>query len=144
MPWNVHGLQGGAFLVILILLSFPAYINSIIAKWYEMTGLFDAREDKSKVYAWWGLIVAMIVLALPLSALTATVYFLPAFFIAFYAEPTWRAGYFYLMTLLMSFYAMFFSLLIATLAPTPTIASQGVPLVLPLLFLCNGVYVSQF
>lgn len=73
MKWNVHGLQGGAFLVLLILLSFPAYVNSIISKWFQMTNLFDAREDKSKVYAWWGLIVAMVALALPLSVLTATV-----------------------------------------------------------------------
>lgn len=141
--WNPQGLTSAMFMTLLILLNLPAYVNGMIGKWFYLRMVYDAREKQSNIYAWWVLITSLLSIGPPLAVVSSVIYFLPAFFISFYSQPTWRAGYFYLMTLIFNLYSQAFSVAISVGAPTPVIASNGVPLIVPFFFMVCGIIVPH-
>ncbi|KDN44707.1 hypothetical protein K437DRAFT_286057 [Tilletiaria anomala UBC 951] len=136
-------LQNRAFVVFLVILNFPAVINAIIAKFFELRIIFEARESPSKTFAWWALVAAFIITSLPIAVIASIIYFLTSFFLPFYSQSTSTAGYFYLMTLLINIFEIVFSIMLAASSPTPVTASNLLPFILPILAIVNGVMVPQ-
>lgn len=135
--------QNRVFIVFLVILNFPAVVNGILAKFFELRILFEVRENASKVYAWYVLVAAFIITTTPIAVVASVIYFLPSYFIPFYSMPTYKAGYFYLMTLLINLFEIEFSLLLAASSPTPVTAANLLPFMLPILAIVNGIIVPH-
>lgn len=73
IKWNPQGLTSGMFIMLLILLSLPAYVNGMIGKWFYLRMVYDAREKQSNVYSWWVLITSVLSIGPPLAILSSTV-----------------------------------------------------------------------
>ncbi|KAE8228542.1 hypothetical protein CF326_g6521 [Tilletia indica] len=135
--------QNRVFVVILIMLNFPAMVNSFISKSFELRMLYQGREAPSKVYAWPVFIASIIITSVPIAIVASVIWFLPAFFIPYYSRESYVAGFFYLNNLTMMFFMIGFSLLLALSCPTPVTASNLLPFLLPVLFCSNGVIVPH-
>ncbi|KAK0559020.1 ATP-binding cassette transporter snq2 [Tilletia horrida] len=135
--------QDRIFVVILVMLNFPAIVNSFIAKSFELRMLYQMRESPSKVYAWPIFISSIVITSIPIAILASIIWFLPAFFIPYYTRASSVAGYFYLMIFTMQFFMIFFSLLLALSCPSPVTAANLLPFLLPVLFCANGVIVPH-
>ncbi|CAO1631689.1 unnamed protein product [Sympodiomycopsis kandeliae] len=135
--------QFRVFVVFLVILNFPAVVNGILAKFFELRILFEVRENASKVYAWYILVASFIITTMPIAVVASVVYFFPSFYIPFYSQPTYKAGFFYLMTLLINLFEVEFSLLLAAASPTPVTAANLLPFILPILAIVNGIIVPR-
>lgn len=135
--------QNRVFVIFLVILNFPAVVNGILAKFFELRILFEVRESASKVYSWYTMVAAFIITTTPIAVVASVIYFLPSYFIPFYSMPTYKAGFFYLMTLLMNLFEIEFSLLLAAASPTPVTAANLLPFILPILAIINGIIVPQ-
>jgi ABC-type multidrug transport system permease subunit len=118
-------------------------VNTVLSKFFGMRMLFEVRENQSKVYAWWALVSAFVVIAAPIALICSILFFLPAYFIPFYATPSWQAGFFYLNVLTMQFWMFLFSFTLAASCPTPVTAANLLPFMLPILVICSGIIVPQ-
>ena len=155
-------MQNRVFIVFLILLNVPAVVNSVLSKFFVLRMLYEVRESESKVYAWWALVTSFIITAAPLAIVCSIIYFLPSFYIPFYTFSSSGAGYFYLMILTMQFWMFLFAFLVSTgceravgqtsysivlqlsaACPTPVVASNLLPFVLPILAIVSGIIVPQ-
>jgi ABC-type multidrug transport system ATPase subunit len=135
--------QNRVFIAFLIILNFPAIVNGIIAKFFELRMLFEVRENASKIYPWWAMMASFILTTMPIAFVASIIYFLPSYFLPFYAEPSAKAGYFYLMVLLFNAFGIEFSLMLAASSPTPITAANLLPFILPILAIVNGVIVPH-
>lgn len=131
------------FIVFLVILNFPAVVNGIIAKFFELRILFEVRESASKVYPWWAMVASFIITTTPVAVVSSIIYWLPSFFIPYYSQPSYKAGYFYLMVLLINLFEIEFSLMLAASSPTPITAANLLPFILPILAIVNGIIVPQ-
>ncbi|CAD6885875.1 unnamed protein product [Tilletia laevis] len=135
--------QNRVFVVILIMLNFPAMVNSFISKSFELRMLYQMRESPSKVYSWPIFIASIMITSVPVAIVASIIWFLPAFFIPYHSRDTYVAGFFFLNNLTMMFFMIGFSLLLALSCPTPVTASHLLPFLLPVLFCSNGVIVPH-
>ncbi|CEH19318.1 atpase [Ceraceosorus bombacis] len=136
-------LQNRVFVVFLILLNVPAVVNAIISKFFELRVLFEARESPSKIYAWYSLIAAFLIALTPVALVCAVIYFVPGFFLPYGKQPTYVAGFFFLNTLTVVYFFILFALILVGSCPSPVIAAELVPFLLPILAICNGVIVPR-
>ncbi|PWN52595.1 hypothetical protein IE53DRAFT_405048 [Violaceomyces palustris] len=134
-------LQYRVFVVFLVMLNFPAMVNSIISKFWEMRITFQVREGPSKTYSWWSMMTALVAVSIPIALVASVLFFLPCFFLPLYSEPSTKAIYFWLQTLNINLYEVFFSLALAAACPTPVQAANLLPFILPILAIVNGVIV---
>lgn len=105
--------------------------------------LFEVRENQSKVYAWYALVFSFIVISLPIALVCSVLFFLPSYFIPFYAQPSWSAGFFYLNVITMQLWMFLFAFVLSASCPTPVTAANLLPFVLPILFIGSGIIVPQ-
>lgn len=135
--------QNRVFIVFLVILNFPSVVNGILAKFFQLRMLFEIRESASKVYSWTTYLAAFVIATLPIAILSSVIFYLPSFFIPYYSQPTYKAGYFYLMVLLINVFEIEFSLMLAGSTETPVQAANLLPFLLPILALANGVIVPK-
>ncbi|PWN28796.1 hypothetical protein BDZ90DRAFT_230805 [Jaminaea rosea] len=135
--------QNRVFIEFLVILNFPSVVNSIIAKFFELRMLFEVRESASKIYHWSAMLGAFIVVSAPVAVVSSIIYWLPSFYIPYYSQPSYKAGYFYLMVLLINLFEIEFSLMLAVSSPTPVTAANLLPFMLPILAIVNGVIVPH-
>ncbi|GAC97998.1 hypothetical protein PHSY_005586 [Pseudozyma hubeiensis SY62] len=136
---SVTDLQYRVFVVFLVILNFPATVNSIISKFWEMRITFTVREGPSKTYSWIAFMTAFVAVSIPIALVASVLFFLPSFFLPFYTQPSTVAGMWYLMIFLVTCYEMFFSLALAAACPTPVTAANLLPFLLPFVAIVNGV-----
>lgn len=67
--------QNRVFIAFLVLLQFPAVVNAIIAKFFEIRVLFEVREGPSKTYAWYALVTSFIISTAPIAIVASVIYF---------------------------------------------------------------------
>lgn len=101
---HVRQLNLVVFLTLIIMLVAPVVIQTLIGKYSSVLTLYRSREEQSRLYSWPVLITSFIVMNLPMATFSSLVYWLPTFFIGFYAQPSWKAGYFCLMNLTVTLY----------------------------------------
>ncbi|CAO1616995.1 unnamed protein product [Jaminaea pallidilutea] len=135
--------QNRVFIVFLVILNFPSVVNGVIAKFFELRMLFEVRENASKIYAWQAYIISFILCTMPVAIVSSVLFYLPSFFIPYYSQPTYKAGFFYLMVLLVNIFEIEFSLMLASSTPTPISAANLLPFMLPILAIVNGVIVPK-
>jgi len=135
--------QNRVFVVILVMLNFPAVVNSFIGKSFELRMLYQMRESPSKVYSWPVFISSIVITSAPVAVVSSIIWFLPAFFIPYGPRESYIAGFFFLNILTMMFFMIFFSLMLALACPTPVTAGNLLPFLLPVLFCANGVIVPH-
>ena len=140
---SVTDLQYRVFVVFLVILNFPATVNSIISKFWEMRITFTVREGPSKTYSWIAFMTAFVAVSVPIALVASVLFFLPSFFLPFYTEPSTVAGLWYLMIFLVTCYEMFFSLALAAACPTPVTAANLLPFLLPFVAIVNGVIIPK-
>lgn len=116
---SVTDLQYRVFVVFLVILNFPATVNSIISKFWEMRITFTVREGPSKTYSWIAFMTAFVAVSIPIALVASVLFFLPSFFLPFYSQRSTVAGMWYLMIFFVTCYEMFFSLALAAACPTP-------------------------
>uniref|UniRef100_V5EA64 ATP-binding multidrug cassette transport protein n=2 Tax=Kalmanozyma brasiliensis (strain GHG001) TaxID=1365824 RepID=V5EA64_KALBG len=138
---SVTDLQYRVFVVFLVILNFPATVNSIISKFWEMRITFTVREGPSKTYSWIAFMTAFVAVSIPVALVASVLFFLPSFFLPFYSQRSTVAGMWYLMIFLVTCYEMFFSLALAAACPTPVTAANLLPFLLPFVAIVNGVIV---
>ena len=136
-------LQYRVFVCFLVILSFPAVVNSVISKFWELRITFQVREGPSRTYSWFAFMTAFVAVSVPIALVASVLFFLPSFFIPFGTRPASVAGYFWLQTFVLNLYEFFFSLALAAACPTPVTAANLLPFVLPILALVNGVIVPK-
>lgn len=136
---SVIDLQYRVFVVFLIFLNFPATVNSIISKFWEMRITFTVREGPSKTYSWIAFMTAFVAVSVPIALVASVLFFLPSFYLPFYSQPSTVAGMWYLMIFFVTCYEMFFSLALAAACPTPLTAANLLPFLLPFVSIVNGV-----
>ncbi|KAJ1036135.1 hypothetical protein NDA18_000001 [Ustilago nuda] len=136
---SVTDLQYRVFVVFLVILNFPATVNSIISKFWEMRITFTVREGPSKTYSWFAFMTAFVVVSIPIALAASVLFFLPSFFLPFGPQRSTVAGMWYLMIFLVTCYEMFFSLALAAACPTPVTAANLLPFLLPFVAIVNGV-----
>jgi ABC-type multidrug transport system permease subunit len=132
-------LQYRVFVIFLVVLNFPATVNSIISKFWEMRVTFTVREGPSKTYSWFAFMTAFVLVSIPIALVASVLFFLPSFYLPYYSQPSQVAGLWYLMLFLINCYEMFFSLSLAAACPTPVTAANLVPFLLPFIAFCSGV-----
>ncbi|KAK0542954.1 ATP-binding cassette transporter snq2, partial [Tilletia horrida] len=158
--------QDRVFVVLLLLINFPAVVSSFIGKTFELRMLFQVRESPSKVYSWIVFVASIIVSTIeivcvnrsyqqqlyfnalqvtsaPVAIVASIIWFLPSFYLAYYARESWVAGFFYLNTITCMFYMIAFALVLALSCPSPVTAANLLPFLLPVLFVVNGVIVPH-
>lgn len=106
-------LQNRVFITFLIMLNTPAMVNTVLSKFFQMRMLFEVRENESKIYGWWALISAFLIISVPITVVCSVLFFLPSYFIPFYATPSSSAGFFYLNVFTMQFWMFFFSFMVS-------------------------------
>lgn len=132
-------LQYRVFVVFLVILNFPATVNSIISKFWEMRITFTVREGPSKTYSWIAFMTAFVAVSIPIALVASVLFFLPSFFLPLYSQRSTVAGMWYFMIFLVTCYEMFFSLALAAACPTPVTAANLLPFLLPFIAIVNGV-----
>ncbi|CAO1631936.1 unnamed protein product [Parajaminaea phylloscopi] len=135
--------QNRVFIVFLVILNFPSVVNGVLAKFFQLRMLFEIRESASKVYSWTTYLAAFVIATMPVAIIASIIFFLPSFFIPYYSQPTYKAGYFYLMALLINVFEIAFSLMLAGSTETPVQAANLLPFMLPVLALTNGIIVPK-
>ncbi|EPQ27059.1 uncharacterized protein PFL1_05343 [Pseudozyma flocculosa PF-1] len=140
---SVTDMQYRVFLTLLYMLNAPAAINSVISKFWEIRITYQVREGPSKTYSWIAFMTAFIAVSIPIAFVASVLFFLPAFYIPFYTRSSEVAGYFWLMLWALATYIGFFALALAAACPTPVTAANCLPLILPILFIVNGVIVPK-
>lgn len=136
---SVTDLQYRVFVVFLVILNFPATVNSIISKFWEMRITFTVREGPSKTYSWIAFMTAFVAVSIPIALVASVLFFLPSFFLPFGTQRSTVAGLWYLMIFFVTCYEMFFSLALAAACPTPVTAANLLPFLLPFVAIVNGV-----
>ncbi|SNX87363.1 related to ATP-binding multidrug cassette transport protein [Melanopsichium pennsylvanicum] len=136
---SVTDLQYRVFVVFLVVLNFPATVNSIISKFWEMRITFTVREGPSKTYSWIAFMTAFVAVSIPIAVVASVLFFLPSFFLPFYSQPSTVTGMWFFMIFLVTCYEMFFSLALAAACPTPVTAANLLPFLLPFVAIVNGV-----
>jgi ATP-binding cassette, subfamily G (WHITE), member 2, SNQ2 len=136
-------LQNRVFITFLVLLNTPAMVNTVLSKFFMIRMLFEVRENQSKVYAWYALVFSFIVISVPIALVCSVLFFLPSYFIPFYAQPSWSAGFFYLNVITMQFWMFLFAFMLSASCPTPVTAANLLPFILPILFIGSGIIVPQ-
>ncbi|KAN0063705.1 ATP-binding cassette transporter snq2 [Thecaphora frezii] len=136
-------MQYRVFVVFLVMLNFPATVNSVISKFWEMRITYQVREAPSKTYSWIAFMTAFVAVSLPIALVASVLFFLPSFFLPFYERSSEVAGYFWLMVWAVTMYEFFFSLALAAACPTPVIAANLLPFILPILAIVNGIIVPK-
>ncbi|KAF7965972.1 hypothetical protein HWV62_40705 [Athelia sp. TMB] len=131
LGYGIADFQNRVFIAFIVITNFPAVVNAIIAKFFMVRSLFENREGPSKAYSWVALITSFILTSLPIGVASAVIYFLPSFFIPYYARSTPVAG------------AILFSFALASAAPTPTTAANILPFLLSIMAIVNGIIVPH-
>lgn len=142
---SIIDLQNRMFTAFLIVLIPPTVVNAVVPKFYQNLSLWEAREHPSKIYNWFAFCTATVVAEIPISILSAVIYWVLWYWATGLPTDSSTAGYVFLMTMLFFLFQASWGQWICAFAPSFTVISNVLPFFFVMFGLFNGVvrpYVS--
>lgn len=136
---TVADLQNRMFTSFLICLIPPTVVNAVVPKFYQNLSLWLAREYPSRIYSWFAFCTASVVTEIPISILSAVVYWLLWYYPTGLPTDSSTAGYAFLMTTLFFLFQASWGQWICAFAPSFTVISNVLPFFFVMFSLFNGV-----
>ncbi|KAL9050906.1 MAG: hypothetical protein Q9206_004901, partial [Seirophora lacunosa] len=139
LPPTVAGLQERMFTSFLIILIPPTVVNAVVPKFYTNLSLWLARERPARIYDWFAFCTASIVTEIPISILSAVIYWVLWYYPTGLPRDSATAGYVFLMTMLFFLFQASWGQWICAFAPSFTVISNVLPFFFVIFSLFNGV-----
>lgn len=136
---SIADLQNRMFTAFLIVLIPATVANAVIPKFYQNLSLWEHREHPSRIYNWIAFSTASVVTEIPISILSAIVYWLLWYYATGLPRDSSTAGYVFLMTVLFFLFQASWGQWICAFAPSFTVISNVLPFFLVMFGLFNGV-----
>ena len=121
----------------------PILIISQVEPKYDLSRLIFYRESAAKAYGQFAFAVSMVLAEVPYSILCAVCFFLPLYYIPDLQPGSDRAGYQFLMTLIVEFFAVTLGQMISALTPSTYIAMLWNPPIIITFALFCGVTIPM-
>ncbi|KAL8705645.1 MAG: hypothetical protein Q9201_001242 [Fulgogasparrea decipioides] len=136
---TVADLQDRMFTSFLIILIPPTVVNAVVPKFYMNLSLWIFREQPSRIYNWFAFCTASIVTEIPISILSATIYWLLWYWPTGLPTDSATAGYVFFMTMLFFLFQASWGQWICAFAPSFTVISNVLPFFFVMFSLFNGI-----
>ena len=136
---TVADMQNRMFSAFLILLIPPTVVNAVVPKFFTNMALWEYRESPSRIYNWIAFCTASVVTEIPISILTATIYWLLWYWPTGLPRDSATAGYTYWMVLLFFLFQASWGQWITAFAPSFTVIANVLPFFFVMFSLFNGV-----
>jgi ATP-binding cassette, subfamily G (WHITE), member 2, PDR len=133
-------LQGSIFLVFQFTV-LPALILAQVQPKYAIARTISYREQAAKAYRTIPFTLSMIIAEIPYSIICAAGFFLPIYFIPGLNTAPSRAGYQFLMTLVIENFAVVLGQMVAAMTPSPKISALFNPPIIITFAMFSGVTV---
>ncbi|CAO1600483.1 ATP-binding cassette transporter snq2 [Xanthoria calcicola] len=136
---TVLNLQNRMFTAFLVCLIPPTVVNAVVPKFYQNLALWMARENPSRIYNWFAFCTATVVTEIPISIVSALVYWLLWYYPTGLPRDSSTAGYTFFMTMLFFLFQASWGQWICAFAPSFTVISNVLPFFFVMFSLFNGV-----
>jgi len=136
---SVLDMQNRIFTAFLIVLIPPTVVNAVVPKFYQNLSLWESREHPARIYNWVAFCTASVVTEIPISCLSAVIYWLLWYFATGLPTDSSTAGYVFVMTLLFFLFQASWGQWICAFAPSFTVISNILPFFFVMFGLFNGV-----
>ncbi|KAG2067263.1 hypothetical protein BDR04DRAFT_1105294 [Suillus decipiens] len=135
---SLQGTQDKLFSIFLSLVICVALIHQLMAIYIEIRTVYEIRERPTRMYNWTALVVSQLVTELPFNVTSSAMFFFCWYWTVGF--PTDRAGYtFLILAVTFPFYYTTFGHAIASMAPTPPIASICFTTLIIFILIFDGV-----
>lgn len=136
---TIQDMQNRMFTAFIILLIPPTVVNSVVPKFYMNMALWGARENPSRIYNWVAFCTASVVTEIPISILSAIIYWVIWYYATGLPTDSSTAGYVFWMTMLFFLFQASWGQWICSFAPSFTVISNVLPFFFVMFSLFNGV-----
>ncbi|KAL6715305.1 ATP-binding cassette transporter snq2 [Lecanora helva] len=136
---SVADMQNRMFTSFLVLLIPPTVVNAVVPKFYQNMALWMARENPSRIYNWVAFCTASVVTEIPITIITAVIYWLIWYYATGLPTDSSTAGYVFWMILLFFLFQASWGQWICAFAPSFTVISNVLPFFFVMFSLFNGV-----
>lgn len=136
---TVQDMQNRMFTAFLIILIPPTVVNGVVPKFYQNMALWEARESPSKIYNWAAFCTASVVTEIPISIVSAVIYWIIWYYATGLPTDSGTAGYVFWMTMLFFLFQASWGQWICAFAPSFTVISNVLPFFFVMFSLFNGV-----
>ena len=136
---SIIDLQNRMFTAFLIVLIPPTVVNAVVPKFYQNLALWEFREHPSRIYNWFAFSTATVVTEIPISILSAIIYWLLWYYATGLPTDSSTAGYVFLMTMLFFLFQASWGQWICAFAPSFTVISNVLPFFFVMFGIFNGV-----
>ena len=136
---TVQDMQNRMFTAFLIILIPPTVVNAVVPKFYMNMALWEARENPSRIYNWVAFCTASVVTEIPISIVSAVIYWVIWYYATGLPTDSSTAGYVFWMTMLFFLFQASWGQWICAFAPSFTVISNVLPFFFVMFSLFNGV-----
>ena len=136
---TVADMENRMFTAFLIILIPPTVVNAVVPKFYMNMALWEARENPSRIYNWVAFCTASVVTEIPISILTAIIYWALWYYPTGLPTDSSTAGYVFWMVMLFFLFQASWGQWICAFAPSFTVISNVLPFFFVTFSLFNGV-----
>ena len=136
---RVQDMQNRMFTAFLIILIAPTVVNTVVPKFYMNMALWLARENPSRIYNWVAFSTASVVTEIPISIVSAVIYWVIWYYATGLPTDSSTAGYVFWMTMLFFLFQASWGQWICAFAPSFTVISNVLPFFFVMFSLFNGV-----
>ena len=136
---TIADMQNRMFTAFLIILIPPTVVNAVVPKFYQNMALWEARENPSRIYNWFAFCTASVVTEIPISIISAIIYWIIWYYATGLPTDSSTAGYVFWMTMLFFLFQASWGQWICAFAPSFTVISNVLPFFFVMFSLFNGV-----
>lgn len=136
---TVQDMQNRMFTAFLIILIPPTVVNAVVPKFYMNMALWEARENPSRIYNWVAFCTASVVTEIPISIVSAVIYWVIWYYATGLPTDSGTAGYVFWMTMLFFLFQASWGQWICAFAPSFTVIANVLPFFFVMFSLFNGV-----
>ena len=136
---TIQDMQNRMFTAFLIILIPPTVVNAVVPKFYMNMALWEARENPSRIYNWVAFCTASVVTEIPISIISAVIYWIIWYYATGLPTDSSTAGYVMWMTMLFFLFQASWGQWICAFAPSFTVISNVLPFFFVMFSLFNGV-----
>ena len=136
---TIADMQNRMFTSFLILLIPPTVVNAVVPKFYQNMALWLMRENPSRIYNWFAFSTASVVTEIPITTVSAVIYWLLWYYPTGLPTDSSTAGYVFWMVLLFFWFQASWGQWICAFAPSFTVISNVLPFFFVMFSLFNGV-----
>ena len=139
LGYTVADMQDRMFTAFLIILIPPTVVNAVVPKFYMNMALWEARENPSRIYNWVAFCTASVVTEIPISILSAVIYWALWYYPTGLPTDSSTAGYVFFMVMLFFLFQASWGQWICAFAPSFTVIANVLPFFFVMFGLFNGV-----